>query len=78
MICISTSSPIILCSHTACILLSVVIRDRRPEGRLEGVASYALESANSDRIWEMAVVIAERYALHVWVRRETFYAALGI
>lgn len=30
---------------------------RRPEGRLEGVAPYALDSANADRLWEMALRI---------------------
>lgn len=31
----------------------------RPEGRLEGVASYALDSAHADRLWEMASRIVE-------------------
>ena len=30
---------------------------KRPEGKLEGVASYALDSANADRLWEMALNI---------------------
>ena len=30
---------------------------RRPEGTLEGVAPYALDSANADRLWEMALHI---------------------
>jgi len=28
---------------------------QRPEGKLEGVASYAVDSANADRLWEMAL-----------------------
>lgn len=28
---------------------------QRPVGRLEGVAAYALDSANADRLWDMAV-----------------------
>lgn len=28
---------------------------QRPERKLEGVASYALDSANADRLWEMAL-----------------------
>ncbi|MGO7164805.1 oxidoreductase, partial [Rhizobium johnstonii] len=30
---------------------------RRPDGKLEGVAPYALDSANADRLWEMALRI---------------------
>ncbi|MBD9508167.1 SDR family NAD(P)-dependent oxidoreductase [Ensifer sp. ENS07] len=30
----------------------------RPEGKLEGVASYALDSANADRLWEMSLNLA--------------------
>jgi NAD(P)-dependent dehydrogenase (short-subunit alcohol dehydrogenase family) len=30
---------------------------RRPDGTLEGVAPYALDSANADRLWEMALHI---------------------
>lgn len=30
---------------------------RRPESRFEGVAAYALDSANADRLWEMAAKI---------------------
>ncbi|WEZ85712.1 SDR family NAD(P)-dependent oxidoreductase (plasmid) [Rhizobium sp. 32-5/1] len=29
----------------------------RPEGKFEGVAAYALDSTNADRLWEMAVKI---------------------
>ncbi len=28
---------------------------RRPAGRLEGVAAYALDAANADRLWDMAI-----------------------
>ncbi|KQX03095.1 oxidoreductase [Ensifer sp. Root423] len=28
---------------------------KRPEGKLEGVASYAIDSSNADRLWEMAL-----------------------
>ncbi|RCW82343.1 SDR family NAD(P)-dependent oxidoreductase [Phyllobacterium bourgognense] len=30
---------------------------QRPEGKLEGVAAYALDSTNADRLWEMALNI---------------------
>ncbi|MGO4139470.1 SDR family NAD(P)-dependent oxidoreductase [Rhizobium brockwellii] len=30
---------------------------RRPDGKLEGVAPYALDSANADRLWQMALDI---------------------
>jgi NAD(P)-dependent dehydrogenase (short-subunit alcohol dehydrogenase family) len=30
---------------------------QRPDGRLEGVAAYALDRANADRLWEMALKI---------------------
>lgn len=30
---------------------------QRPEGRLEGVATYALDNANADQLWEMALNI---------------------
>ena len=30
---------------------------QRPDGKLEGVAPYALDSAKADRLWEMALGI---------------------
>lgn len=35
------------------------IVSERPEGRLSGVAAYALDPANADRLWSMASVMSE-------------------
>lgn len=34
------------------------IVDRRPDGKLDGVAAYAVDSANADRLWYMAALLA--------------------